>query len=69
VDGFGAYFGDDHAQLVKGCTPYNIRYAFCDHLYTFLLNGIDSITMDGDVLNIMNVSGKKIWKGMGSNQV
>jgi hypothetical protein len=58
VDGFGAYFGDDHAQLVKGCTPYNLRHAFCDHLYTFLLNGIDSITMDGDALNIMNLSGK-----------
>ena len=68
MDGFGAFFGDEHAQVVKGCTPYHIRHAFCDHLYSFLLNGIYSITMDGDTLNIMNVSGKKIWKTMGSNR-
>ena len=68
MDGFGAFFGDEHAQIVKGCTAYHIRHAFCDHLYSFLLNGINSITLDGDVLNIMNVSGKKICKGMGKNR-
>lgn len=63
MDGFGAFFGDEHAQVVKGCTTYSIRQVFCDHLYSFLLNGINSISLDGDVLNIMNVSGKKICKG------
>jgi hypothetical protein len=69
VDGFGAFFGDDHAQMVKGCTSYTIQHVFCDHLYSFLLNGISSISLDGDVLNIMNVSGKNICKGMGTNRI
>ena len=69
MDGFGAFFGDEHAQIVKGCTTHRIQHAFCDHLYAFLLNGINSISLDGDVLNIMNVSGKKICKGMGTNRI
>jgi len=67
VDGFGAFFGEEHAQLVKGCTPFAIRHAFCEHLYSFLLNGISSISMVGDVLNIMRLSGNNLCIVMGSN--
>jgi hypothetical protein len=59
VDGFGEYFGPDHAQLVKGYTPFEIQSSFCDHLYQVLLKGIYSISMDGDALKIMRPAGRK----------
>ena len=60
MDGFGEFFGPEHAQVVKGYTPFEIRHSFCEHLYKVLLKGVSSISMDGDALKIMRPSGKHI---------
>lgn len=59
ADGYGLYFNNaEHAQTVEGHTPFSLQFEFSKHLHSFLLNGLTSVSLHGQVLNIMNVSGK-----------
>ena len=59
ADGYGLYFNNKaHAQTVEGHTPFSLQFEFSKHLHSFLLNGLTSVSLHGQVLNIMNVSGK-----------
>ena len=59
ADGYGLYFKNaEHAQTVEGHTPFSLQFEFSKHLHSFLLNGLTSVSLHGQVLNIMNVSGK-----------